>query len=49
MSASLLEWQLRRIDRLWQRFERTGDERWMDAAIEADRFYRRMVALGVNR
>jgi hypothetical protein len=39
---SLIEAQVRRIDRLWTRFEETGDERWMCAAQDADRMYRRM-------
>lgn len=42
MSESLVAAQLRRIDRLWSRYEETGDERWMTAAIEADRLYLRL-------
>lgn len=42
MSADLLAAQLRRIDRYWSLFEETGERRWMDAALEADRFYLRM-------
>lgn len=37
-----LDGQLDRVDRLWDRWERTGEEKWMAAAIEADRLYRRM-------
>lgn len=31
----------RRIDMLHRRFEETSDERWLNAAIETDRVYRR--------
>lgn len=40
--SGLLASQLRRIDRCWTRFEATGEDKWMAAAIEADRMYLRM-------
>lgn len=42
MSADLLDAQLRRVDRLWSRYEETGDLNLMVAAQEADRLYLRM-------
>lgn len=38
----LVERQTRRIDLLWTRFESTGEDRWLDAALAADRVYLRM-------
>lgn len=38
----MLDSQLRRIDRRWERYEETGEERWLVAALAADRAYRRM-------
>ena len=38
----LMEQQSRRIDRLWKRWEETGEDRWLEAATEADRHYRRL-------
>lgn len=43
MSSTLAASQLRRIDSLWARYEETNDERWMTAALQAERLYRRLV------
>lgn len=38
----LMASQLRRIDLCWARFEETGEDRWLEAALAADRAYLRM-------
>lgn len=35
-------WLLRRADRAWTRFERTGNDADLVAAVNADRLYRRI-------
>ena len=37
----ILDRLIRRIDMLHRRFEETAEERWLIAAIETDRAYRR--------
>lgn len=37
--CSVLSAQLRVVDFCWDRYERTGEQRWLDAATAADRMY----------
>lgn len=45
--ARVLSSQLRRIDQLWAKYESTGDPAWLEAAVAADEFYRRLRARSV--